>query len=194
MSMPSDSHSSTRATRRSSGQCRLRRASAALSSQRWFGVWTPPSRSGSIAASAIRSSSTAKGRNGSGASASSAYVSHRSLIVNAVSGGDARFSPSNRPFSPCIAARNATSRAAARAASADPKWTESGWTAQATSVFAADMTARWWGSLARSASTPSRTSRARSSAAAVTVARKAVSVIASGIFPRSTPGRSSHRA
>ena len=157
MSMPSDSHSSTRSTSRTSGQCRFSRASAALSSHRWFGVCTPPRRSGSAAARAIRSNAPAKGRSafGTASPCSSAYVSHRSLMVNAVSGGELMFSPSKSPFSPCIPARNSTSLAAARAASVDPEKTESWWTAQVVSVLAADMTARWCGSPASRSSSPS---------------------------------------
>ena len=92
ISIPSASHASIRETYRVSGNSACSRARAAQTTQRWFGVWMPPTTSASPAARAKRSrSATARGGTSGRARRTTASDAQTGSSTKAVSGGEWKF-------------------------------------------------------------------------------------------------------
>ncbi len=136
-SIPSASHSSTRATERGSGKSAFRRARAAHTTQRWFGVWIPPTTRASPAARAKRSRrptvSAASGGPSFRMTESEAQTGSR---TKAVSGGEWKFvvGRSIVPSACWKATRARAARASRSATSGEPQKRDAGAASAATSA------------------------------------------------------------
>ena len=124
MSIPSASHSSTRATARESRKSPWRRARAAQTTQRWFGVWIPPTIRASPAFRANRSrSETAWAGTAGGVRRITESDTHTGSSAKAVSGGEWKLVVCRSTVpSACWSERSARAARASRAPISGDPW------------------------------------------------------------------------